>query len=232
MKRSQQPELMDDPSSDLQALRETLEGFRLINRLFSRMGSLTEKYICKDILKRGLKCVTIVDLGAGSGELCIDFIKWCRKQNINVKAICIDLDSRVVEFGKEYTADYKEIVFIEANALAVDLSEFKPDYIVSNHFLHHLSDDEIVYVLKQSFKAARFAVLFNDLQRSRIAYILYTIVIRLFYNKGFLYEDGRLSIKRGFNVEELKTIINSAKLKGSMNVGSMLPFRVYLHSNQ
>lgn len=227
-KRDMEPELMDLPDSDHEELLITLNAFPLLNALFSRNRYLAKKFLLADIKKRGLQSVTIVDLGAGIGDFALFLASSCKRLGVIPTIICLDSDQRVAEAGKIRTKNVREIRFIQQNALRFDLASVNPHYITGNHFLHHLTEDEMPRMLKKSLEAASCGVFFNDLIRSQSAYLLYSLFIKLFLNRGFLFEDGRRSIRRGFTMDEMCNYINRAGIKHPFFLGNITPARIYL----
>ncbi|HEX7511242.1 MAG TPA: hypothetical protein VF335_08080, partial [Chitinivibrionales bacterium] len=114
-RRCAQPELMDDAQSDCNALYRTLGQFASINRFISRTPGLFKRMLFRDIQKRGLSRVTILDIGAGGG----DFARWCvwfLRRRMSVRVICVDNDKRVIDYLRRTCAGFPEIEIIHASA--------------------------------------------------------------------------------------------------------------------
>ena len=77
------------------------------------------------------------------------------------------------------------------------------DLVISNHLMHHLSDEENLALFNDIETVTRGAALMNDLRRSPVswaAYGLATLPVRWY---SFLSIDGMRSIRRSYTPEEL-----------------------------
>ncbi|MFP4152201.1 MAG: methyltransferase [Alkalispirochaeta sp.] len=228
-------ELMDDPESDPGELRRTLRQFPFLNRFVSRSRYLLNRYILADIRRRGLKEVQLLDVGAGAGDIARYLVTTVRRVCDTVMHVdCCEADPRVAEFARRASAGYPTITVLERSVF--DLSGGRYDYVISNHFLHHLSGPDIVRFLDLSRRLCTGTLLCNDLERSRISYSAYRIAAPTILRGSFAAYDGALSIRRGFLREELEAALfrsawsqgSSAEALGAVRVGRIEPGRVYL----
>ena len=198
--RSRSPELMDALDSDERKLFRTLDQFQSINRLFSRVrGPL------KNILFPLLSVeheTHLLDLGAGACDIPVWLLTRAKKKGLRLRITAVDSDPRVVRHARKLRADVEGLEIIEADAL--NLASLAPfDFVFANHFLHHLSDEQIQTVLTQTQDLASKGFIFSDLRRSQFSYQAFRWV-SLFYRDSFAREDGLTSICKGFTPEELK----------------------------
>jgi SAM-dependent methyltransferase len=220
------PELMDDHTLDDQQLYVTLKHFSLINRLFSGTTSLFRRFIFKDIKRRGLKCVTILDVGAGGGDFARYCIRFFKRQAIDVTVICIDNDPRVISYLKTSCNDYPSIKIISGSALELNCIQGDIDYCISNNVLHHFGESSVNDFIGTMLKKARYGILINDLERNAFAYVGFKVFAGLFFRAGFTIKDGLLSIRKGFTIEEFHgfargfDIINTFKI-GRSSIGNI-----------
>ncbi|HLY08913.1 MAG TPA: methyltransferase domain-containing protein [Planctomycetota bacterium] len=84
------------------------------------------------------------------------------------------------------------------------------DYIITTHFFHHLSDDQIVGVLKEFGRVARRGIIVNDLLRRRRAMFW----IRLFslWANRYVRADGPQSVRKSFTIPEITLLAEKAGL--------------------
>jgi len=228
-------ELMDDPGSDPNRLRRTLRQFPLLNRLVSRSRYLLNRFILADIRRRGLKEVRLLDVGAGAGDIARYLVTAVRRVcNAVMYVDCCEADPRVAGFARRTSAGYPTITVLERSVF--ELSGERYDYVISNHFLHHLSGAEIAEFLDLSHRLCTGTLLCNDLERSRLSYFAYRIAAPAVLRGSFAAYDGALSIRRGFLRDELEGAVarsswsrrSSAETPGSVRVGRIEPGRVYL----
>lgn len=216
---------MDLPDADEIQLIATVRQFRTINQLVSRSRSLIRRHILRDARRRGLRNITVLDVGAGGCDIGEWLVEAAPRYGVGAHVICLDQDPRIIAYARERTARIPRIEVVEGPADRIEeLGEV--DYIFANHFLHHLSDTEIVELLPRIARAARFGFLLNDLRRSRFSYIGYSLLAGLFFRGSFAYYDGRLSIRRGFTEDELRRLIATAHQDRKARVLSLTPGRL------
>jgi 2-polyprenyl-3-methyl-5-hydroxy-6-metoxy-1,4-benzoquinol methylase len=222
------PEIMDDINEPQEELFRTLGQFRTVNFLFSRVRVLVKRYLLPHMTLQGNREIVCADIGAGGGDFALWFTKVCRKKGIRVKMLCIDHDPRVVRYARQKCAGHDDIVIHEASAFSVDTINGPIDYIFSNHFLHHIASEKIPGLLKKFHDSARCGFLVNDLSRSRLAYIGFTLFCQVFFRSRMSCHDGRLSIRKGFLGDEMTAMVDSANLSTPVFIGTMHPGRIFL----
>ena len=223
--RASEKELMDDPAADEELLLATVRQFGPINRLLSRSRSLIRRYILRDARRRGLSSFTVLDLGAGGGDIADWLVTAARRRGQYVRVICLDSDPRIAAYARRRLGGNPELEILEASA--EELPRFGPvDYIFANHFLHHLDEEEILMLLPLLREQARCGFLLNDLRRSRLSYLGYTLLAAIFFRGSFAFYDGRLSIRRGFLRGELERLLCRAGLPAEGRVRSLFPGRL------
>jgi 2-polyprenyl-3-methyl-5-hydroxy-6-metoxy-1,4-benzoquinol methylase len=222
------PEIMDDPAGPEDELFRTLSQFRTVNRLFSRIRTLVKRYLVPHMAKQGNREIVCADIGAGGGDFALWFTTFCRSRGIRVKMLCIDHDPRVVRYARQNCQGHDDIVIYEASAFSIDTINGPIDYILSNHFLHHIDTGEIPGLLKKIHDTAQCGFFINDLRRSTLSYIGFTLFCRVFFRSRLSCHDGRLSIRKGFLKHEMTGLVEAASLPTSVFIGTMHPGRIYL----
>jgi len=224
--RSYEPELMDDPQCDQKKLVRTVKQFKLINRLFSRSHSLLKK-LCLADMTDPVKTYRFLDIGAGGADLAIWLAKQCRKKEIQIEIVCLDYDPIIAAFARRAVADFPEISVVEGSAFDLEpLGTF--DFVFTNHFLHHLTFDQIRIVIAQIDLVCTKRSILNDLKRSSMGYLGYSLVAGLFFRNSFAFYDGRLSILRGFTERELQTEILDQLPQLALSISIIAPARIVL----
>jgi 2-polyprenyl-3-methyl-5-hydroxy-6-metoxy-1,4-benzoquinol methylase len=213
------PELMDDHKLGRQDLYVTLRHFFLINRLFSRTTSLFRRFIFQDIKRRGLKSVTIMDIGAGGGDFARYCVKFFKKQEITAKIICLDNDPRIVSYLETSCKDYPSLKIISGSALDLVGIKDNIDYCISNNVLHHFEDSTVPEFIIAMYDKAQYGILINDLARTAFTYIGFKVFAGIFFRTGLTLKDGLLSIRKGFTVDEIRSHVQSAGLINTLRIG-------------
>ncbi|MDZ7658883.1 class I SAM-dependent methyltransferase [Fodinibius sp.] len=213
-------ERMDDPHCDADKLYNTYQQFSQINALISRWRHIYKQFIRPHLNQHSQ--FSFLDIGFGGGDIPIKLAAWLQEDGINFKITAIDPDPRAMEFAQ--TLDMSSNI----EFLQCELSELNPetqqfDFVLSNHLVHHLDEQELISILQQAKKLCSKSVLFNDLRRNDWAYLLFNIFSRPFFRNSFITEDGLISIKRSYTKNELAAIIPQ-----DWNVQNLFPFRLMI----
>lgn len=212
-------EWMDRPDCDQEKLFNTYRQFYTINKLLSGWSSLFNHYL-KPIIETNRGSATILDIGCGGGDILKHLNKLCQEEGFNVQLTGADPDPRARIFFEENLKD-TDIRFKEKTSRKLVKEGAVFDIVISNHLLHHLTNDEIKSLSKDSEKLANKLVLFNDIERSDIGYGLFAITTPLIFRNSFISVDGKISIKRSFRKNELQQI-----LPDRWSVKRKFPFRL------
>jgi ubiquinone/menaquinone biosynthesis C-methylase UbiE len=201
--RSHEPERLDtgDYTADEYGLWQKEMAF--IHRFFGEKRALRNSLIA-DIRRSGSRSVSILDVGAGSGDLLRD---------VNKK---IDVEHKLlvgVELGHEAAASIQAdgVLAVRSNAASLPFADHSFDYTFCTLMLHHLSDEAAIDLLREMERITRFRLIVVDLERSALSYYLYRAFGRVFLQR-FTFDDGSLSIRRSFTRNELTSIGKQAGL--------------------
>ncbi len=212
---------------DLNLLRRTIRQFKLINYLFSASSRLMREHFFNIMEQEPDRVYTLLDVGAGGCDIAIRTAREARRRGLKLHITALDNDTRILPIAYQAIRGYPEIRIVEGNALELSrLDSF--DFVYSNHLLHHLAWDDIKIFLDSIIAKTRIAFVMNDLKRSNLAYLGFTIFSGLLTRRSFHFNDGRLSIRRGFLPEELRDFVRSNFPNRAVQVVETFPARVVL----
>jgi ubiquinone/menaquinone biosynthesis C-methylase UbiE len=227
--RSNQLEIIDTGDHTAAEYAEALRELRLINRYIGEYHALKNTLLA-DIKHARLKEFSILDIGAGSGELLRLCAKFARENNCKAKLTGLELNA---DAAKEILAEskaFENITSVRGDALQLPFADGAFDFAMCSLFTHHLSDENIVKVLKEMRRVARRGIYVIDLHRHPIAYFLYTTVGKIFLKGRLVRHDGALSILRAFKPEELRRLAEKAGLNNT-KITRRFPFRLVLQAS-
>jgi 2-polyprenyl-3-methyl-5-hydroxy-6-metoxy-1,4-benzoquinol methylase len=167
--------------------------------------------------------ITILDLGCGDGEMlrvCSDVLKL---HDVKLRFIGVDANPFIINEAVKRSKDYADITFNSIDVFSEEYEELECDIVLCTLFLHHFKNSEIENILINTMKKAKVGVVVNDLERSRLAFVLFKIVSTLFVRTKTARIDGLISIARAFKKDEL--VAFSEKIKGKHRIRWKWAFR-------
>ena len=214
-------ELMDDPDCDPVLLGRTYAQFAVVNRLVSGLAPAVRRRCCAPCSPRVELRPTLLDVGFGGGDIPRGLdARWARRDGLDLAVTAIDPDPRAAAHVRRRHAGGVEFRSAASTDLVAEGRRF--DVVVSNHLLHHLEPDALQRVLADSEQLARRLALHNDLRRSALAHGAYAVVTRPLARSSFLHDDGLLSIRRSYRLDELVGV------RPGWTVSAAPPFRLLL----
>jgi 2-polyprenyl-3-methyl-5-hydroxy-6-metoxy-1,4-benzoquinol methylase len=227
--RSTKPEIMDDRDSDATLLFRTLDQFSLINLLFSRNRFLARTLIVPHMRRQRSNGFTVCDLGSGGCDFALWLSRFLSARAIKARIYCIDSDPRVVEYAQQRCSGIDDITVLNGSALRFDECGIRPDYIFSNHLLHHLTEDELVALISLVHRSARLGYVLNDLVRSKQSYLFFLAFTTAFLRNTFARADGLLSIQKAFTPLELARFVGRSGVVPRPRMKLLFPGRIVLY---
>ncbi len=203
-----------------------LHEIRLVNRFTGDRRAL-EKTLLREIETENLNEFSVLDVGAGSGELLREIEKFARRKNKTAKLFGLELNARSADAILEESKNFAAIKSVQANALCLPFADQTFDYAISSLFTHHLTDEEIVKTLAEMKRVARRKIFVIDLSRHPLAYVFYKIFCVAIRISPLVRHDGSLSILRSFKPDELEELARKAGLE-NISVRKIFPFRLVL----
>jgi SAM-dependent methyltransferase len=175
---------------------------------------------------------SVLDVGAGSGELLRVIAAWTRSRGRLGKFVGLELNARSASAimgvnGPGESRAFPEIAALRGDALRLPFADGAFDYAMCSLFTHHFKDSQVITVLRELARVARRRIFVIDLHRHPVAYYFYTTVGHLVLYNRLLREDGALSILRSFKPDELDHLAHEAGLN-DITVERHFPYRLVL----
>lgn len=197
-------ERMDDPHCDLATLERTYAQFRVVNALVAGWRGTYRTHL-RPLLRAG-EVTTLLDVGSGGGDLARALARWARRDGFDLRVTAIDPDPRADAWARRQRP-VPGVRFRRTSSSELVANGESFDLVVSNHLLHHLDPAQLQELLADSQRLARRAVVHSDIQRSRIAYALFSAATLLLFRGSFIREDGLISIRRSYRAAELRLLL-------------------------
>ena len=187
--------------------------------------------VLPEIERDGAREFSLLDVGAGSGELLREVARWARTRNLRARLVGLELNERSTAGIVEESRGFAEIAAVRGDAMRLPFDAGAFDYVMCSLFTHHFRDAVVVTLLREMSRVARRRVYVIDLHRHPLAYYFYTTIGRLFLHNRLVREDGALSILRGFAPREMHRLAESAGLS-SAKVERRFPYRLVLSGSK
>ena len=173
---------------------------------------------------------TILDIGCANGENLIALQRKLSKE-IDIQAIGWDISPYAVEQAtlhcRENRLDPTQVRFEVVDILGGkqgtpsgeqvrdDAHRAEPvaDIVMNSLFLHHFEVPDIIRILKKSVALSRVAVIADDLERSRVGWLLAKIGCHVLSRSPVVHFDGPQSVRAAFTAEEMRQLAEEAGLK-------------------
>jgi len=197
-----------------------------VNRWLGDTRALRHSLL-RTIEKLNLTNFSLVDVGAGSGELLQAVAEWSRERGSQTTLIGVELNARSAGAIAERCSAFPEINAIRADAFSLPFADKQFDFAMCSLFTHHFRDEDVIKILRELRRISSRGIFVIDLHRHPVAYFFYTTVGRLFLHNRLIREDGALSIRRSFRPEELLSLARRAGLDEA-RVARHFPYRLVL----
>ena len=224
--RSHRLEHIDTGNYTAEEYESCIGELQFVNRWMGDAHSL-KVTLLREVEEKGLKSFSVLDIGAGSGELLRVAAVWARQTGRQLRAVGLELNERMAESIIEESNRFDEISSVRGNALELPFADAQFDYVMCSLFTHHFLDDQVVQILREMSRVARRRIFVIDLHRHPVAYLLYTTLGKLVLHNRLLRHDGALSILRSFRVDELLELAQRAGLR-DISVERHFPYRLVL----
>ena len=206
-----------------------LAELRRVNRWLGDSRAL-RRSVLPDIEREPLGEFSLLDVGAGTGELLREVALWSRRAGRRARLVGLELNGRAAEGLAEESRGFWEVESVRGDALRLPFAAGAFDYVMCSLFTHHFRDEACVRVLAEMARVAARRVFVIDLHRHPVAYYFYTTAGRLLLHNRLVREDGALSILRSFRPRELRNLAARAGLS-DVRVERRFPYRLVLSAS-
>jgi ubiquinone/menaquinone biosynthesis C-methylase UbiE len=228
--RSYELEHLDKGDYTAEEYEGCIKELQRVNRYLGDASAL-KRSVLASVEREGVRNFSLLDVGAGSGELLRVAALWARKSGRGARLTGLELNSRSARAILEESKEFSSISAVRGDALRLPFADDQFDYGMCSLFTHHFRDEGVVRILLELARISRRRVFVIDLHRHPVAYYFYTTVGRLFLHNRLIREDGALSILRGFRARELRRLASQAKLT-DIEVERRFPFRLVLSAGK
>lgn len=195
-------EYLDDPDVDPRLVRRSLADVVRSNRFFG--GSSAAVAELRPLL-RGRRMLTLLDVGAGAGDIAADARKLAARHEVTLSSFAVDSAEELAPVSRR-----RGNLVLCGDARALPFPDRSVDVVLCSQTLHHFPDDEAVRVILELDRVARERVIVSDIRRSWFAAAGIWVASYPLRFHPVSRHDGVVSVMRGFTTAELRQLVWSA----------------------
>ena len=167
-----------------------MDRFPLINRLLTRYRRVLRRWLLADMLTEPGRPYRVADLGAGGCDIPAWLLDEASRLGLRVSVLAVEADARIAAHAR---ARWKRKAGLEVVCRdATDPASLGPvDYVIGNHFLHHLECGRIGRLFREVLQLPTRRFVFTDLVRSYAAFYAHSVFAALVCPRTFVGEDRK-----------------------------------------
>ena len=195
-------EWLDDNLGTPDEVQSALRSLRFVNRWFG--GNRLHRILLEAIAERtGTPEISVLEVAAGHAEVLKAAALVLNERGVTVQATLLDRQSS--HLPTSWPAGLPKPEVLAGDALALPLADKSMDVVSCCLFLHHLDVEQAIQFLREATRVARVAVLVNDLERTRLHYLLARL-FALVDPSRLSRHDGPVSVRQAHSRAELQAM--------------------------
>ncbi len=224
--RSYELEHLDTGNYTAEEYEDCIGELQFVNRWMGDAHALKQTLL-KEIEENDVTDFSLLDVGAGSGELLRVTANWTRSTARHLLAVGLELNERSARAILEESETFSDISSVRGDALQLPFADAQFDYVMCSLFTHHFVDEQVIHILREMSRVARRRIFVIDLHRDPVPYFFYTTLGKLVLKNRLIRHDGALSILRSFKADEFFRLGEAAGLR-NVRVEHHFPARLVL----
>jgi SAM-dependent methyltransferase len=202
--RSTQMEYFDLPDRTEAEIATSFRDLNRVNSLF-RFTHPFESVLPEWLGRKNCERLNILDVGAGTGLLGKKLTEWALNQGWHWHFTNLDTNPLALKIGGMTGG-------VVGSALQLPFADGSFDLVVASQMTHHLTDEQVITHWREAWRVTRDAVFICDLHRNAGLYALLWLTLHLMRANPTVLEDGLISVRRGFRLDEWHELAARAKL--------------------
>ena len=196
---------------------ESLADIRTVNRYLGDYQTVSNFFsaLLQGIESSADRPISVLDVATGSADIPVEIVKWARSRGITMAVTAVDVNPLAVREAVDLTRAYPEITIAVADGFSLPYGDASFDIVLCSKTLHHFGEEDTVRLLKEIGRVAAIGYIIMDLRRSWVAWLLISILARIFSRNRLTRHDGPMSVLRSYTVAELAVLAGSAGLASS-----------------
>jgi SAM-dependent methyltransferase len=206
--RIYQHEILDDHEPEQPVVDKIYAFLAMVNRRFGGAAATIARFEAFSKSWEAGERIEVLDIASGAADIPRALVAWGRGRGFDVRVTALYISRSALDYARRSGPPDDRLRLLCADITRPFCLDRSFDYVTSALFFHHLTDAQIVEVLRLSDRLARRGIVVNDLVRSRQAFVLTWLLTWPFH--PILNHDGPLSVRRALTPDELLTLARSA----------------------
>jgi len=218
---------MDDPRIDPATHALALRGLARLNAWSRVAETLWPTVVDAAARRRG--SVRLLDVATGSGDVPVRLAQLAARAGLALRVEACDVSETALEAARRRAEGCGVTLTTHRRDVLREELPGGFDVVVSSLFLHHLTRDEAVHVLRSMRRAAcdGGSVIISDLRRCRSGLVLAWAASRVLSRSSVVHSDSVQSVRAAWTDVELAELARDAG-HPSPRIRRVWPFRTLL----
>jgi len=197
MQRRVIAELLDDDLGTPAEIASSLRDLRHINDWFG--GTRTTTGLLRKVaIEAGIAKLSLLEIGAGFGDVPFSAQRRLAKSGPVVSVTLLDrLSTHLPQNG---------VPAVAGDALCLPFRDGAFDVVSCSLFAHHFDPGTLVRICGEASRVSRYAVVINDLIRSRFHLSLVYLGLPLFGSR-ITWHDAPASVRAAYTLTEMESLL-------------------------
>lgn len=192
------PEFLDSDAGTAEEIAASLRDLRWINGWFG--GVRTERLLLDEAMEQAsLARASVLSVACGDASALLLAAKSLRRRGLGIDVTASDR-------SPAHLAGSQVLSRAAADALALPFADASFDFVECNLFAHHLEPEEVIRFGREALRVARYALLINDVRRSRVHWA-FAALGGLLYRSRLTRHDAPASVRRAYTSGELERLL-------------------------
>lgn len=205
MERVEGQEMLDSDHWSAEQVACALGAIRRVNLLYGGDRMHKRLFRCAASRLTG-KQMDILEVASARGEVVQAAARMLIERNIVPRVSLLDRSDMHLPGALDWDAALPQPALLVGDALAIPLPDQSVDVVSCCLFLHHLSPEQARTFFREALRVSRVAVLVNDIERTRINYLL-SLLHTLVDPSELSRHDGPTSVRQAYTYAELRDLL-------------------------
>lgn len=192
-------EIMDMPELNHDDLKQDLLNLETLNKYFG--GKSATEFILNQIKDERTCLRLVLDCACGAGDLTHHLATSLPQAQM----IAVDLHPQTLAYAAHHRSS-PHLHWQRADIKQLPYPDRSFDLVTCQLALHHFSEEDATWVLRELHRVSRRWVFVTDLTRSRLGYFGVWLITKFWLNHPMTQHDALLSVRRSFSLKEFSDL--------------------------